>query len=354
MMKEELEPQPKNTIVDRLCEEIYDMEEIIGEGTFSSVVRANHNDTSKSFAIKIIDKTKIENDKQLSRIYNEINIHREAKHPYIVRYEEHYETEIDVCIVMELCQGGELFDRIVAKGSFCEREASTTLRQILKAVEYLHTQGIVHRDIKPENLIYAQTKNGEVIKLGDFGLAKRLESTSGRGMLTASLSGTPAYCAPERLGMDAESKSVDMWSIGCILYFLLFGVPPFYSEKEDEDENEDEIFDRVLSFEGNLKFPENSNVSDSAKDLIIRLLERDPQKRLSAEQCLKHSWIKGYQTLPETDTSSASASNPNDSERQNLKQNMKQNINRIIDEVDKVREKSIVDASDDDASVERK
>jgi len=96
-------------------------------------------------------------------------------------------------------------------------------------------------------------------------------------MLKASLSGTTAYCAPERLNQDTESKAVDMWSIGCILYFLLFGVPPFYSTKEDEEEHDDEIFDAVI--EGKISFPINRPISDMAKDLILRLLEKDPSKK---------------------------------------------------------------------------
>jgi len=275
------------------CEEIYEMEEIIGEGTFSSVVRGIHNKTSEAYAIKIIDKTKIENSKQLMRIYNEIALHRRcSENPHITRFVEYYETDIDVCIVMELCRGGELFDSVVQNGKFSEKDANIALRQLLKAIDFMHSMGIVHRDIKPENILYSTRGKDAVIKLADFGLAKELEISSGRSLLKSSLSGTPAYCAPERLNMEKESKAVDMWSIGCILYFLLYGVPPFYSEKEDEDENEDEIFDSVL--EGTVLFPESAIVSDSAKDLIMKLLEKDPSKRITSENALCHDWIKSF------------------------------------------------------------
>jgi len=221
---------------------------------------------------------------------------------------------------MELCSGGELFNRIVEKGCFSEKEASHTMRQILKAVEYLHAMGIVHRDIKPENLLYTNTSDDALIKLADFGLAKQLESPSGRAMLKASLSGTPAYCAPERLIQDQESKAVDMWSVGCILYFLIFGVPPFYSEKEDEDENDDEVFDSVV--EGSVKFPDNRSISEMAKDLVLRLLEKDPAQRISAEQALKHPWIKSM-SLSDSEAKSAVKAQ----ERMMLKNY----INRVID-----------------------
>eukprot|EP01114_Cavostelium_apophysatum_P004946 TRINITY_DN1542_c0_g2_i1.p1 TRINITY_DN1542_c0_g2~~TRINITY_DN1542_c0_g2_i1.p1 ORF type:complete len:339 (-),score=95.34 TRINITY_DN1542_c0_g2_i1:96-1112(-) len=316
-----MDESPKKT---RRCEEVYEMEEIIGEGTFSSVVRASHNDNQREVAIKIIDKSKIENSKQLLRVYNEIALHRKARHPCIIKYIEHYETDIDVCIVMELCAGGELFDRIVAKGTYTESEARMTMTQILKGLQYLHDMGIVHRDIKPENLLYSSHEHDAVIKIGDFGLAKEIEEgLSGRSLLKASLSGTPAYCAPERLNMAAESKAVDMWSVGCILYFLLYGVPPFYSQKEDEDENEDEIMDRVL--EGVVHFPESKGVSTTAKDLILRLLEKEPMERYTAEQALNHPWM--LDKFPSETERESKSSTTTESERIASKCS----INRVID-----------------------
>jgi len=278
--------------VGKRCEEVYEMEEIIGEGTFSNVVRGVHNEHGKKCAIKIIDKSKFQTDKQKWRIRNEIALHRKCKHPHITRFLEYYESDIDICLVLELCEGGELFNRIVEKGCFSEKEASRAIRQITSAVQFLHSMGIVHRDIKPENLLYLTRDDDSDIKLADFGLAKELEPTAGggRSMLKASLSGTPAYCAPERLNQDQESKAVDMWSIGCIMYFLLFGVPPFYSNKEDEEECDDEIIDSVM--EANVTFPEGKTISALAKDLILRLLEKDPTKRITADEVLMHPWIK--------------------------------------------------------------
>jgi len=308
-------------------EDVYEMEEIIGEGTFSSVVRATHNSSGKKVAIKIIDKSKIQTPKQLSRLHNEIILHKKAKFPYIVNYLEHFETDIDLCIVLELCGGGELFNKIVEKGCFSEKEASTVVRQIIKAVEYLHSIGIVHRDIKPENLLYSSSEDDSSVKLADFGLAKQLEGNSsaksGRALLKASLSGTTAYCAPERLSHDQESKAVDMWSTGCISYFLLFGVPPFYSTKEDEEENEDEIFDSVLS--AKVLFPENRTISSQAKDLILRLLEKDPAKRMTADQGLLHPWLK-------KETHSLSEEHQNKTAVvAEQRTNLKNSINRVID-----------------------
>jgi len=309
-----------NTKMKPKVEDVYDIQEIIGEGTYSNVASAVHRDTGKMVAVKLIDKTKVDTQKQMWRLQNEISLHKRARHPNIVDYIEHYETDIDLCLILELCTGGELFNKIVEKGSFCEKDASRVVRQIVKAVEFLHSIGIVHRDIKPENILFAD-KDSDTIKLADFGLAKQLEphsAQSGRAFLKASLSGTTAYCAPERLSQDQESKAVDMWSTGCIMYFLLFGVPPFYSEKEDEEENEDEIFDSVM--EGTVSFPENRNVSLMAKDLILRLLDKDPSRRLTAEQALQHPWLKSHSLSEESEVKTT---------RDRIF--LKNSINRVID-----------------------
>jgi len=307
------------------CEEVYDMEEIIGEGTFSNVVRGCQVETGERYAIKILDKAKIQTEKQKWRVKNEVNLHRKCKHPYIAHFVEYYESDIDICLVMELCEGGELFNRIVELGCFSEREASRTIRQIATAVQFLHAKGVVHRDIKPENLLYISTDDESDIKLVDFGLAKEIDREGGRSMLKASLSGTPAYCAPERLNQDQESKAVDLWSIGCIMYFLLFGLPPFYSNKEDEGECDDEIFDSVL--EGNITFPDGKQISELGKDLLFRLLEKDPTKRITAEEVLLHPWIKSSQKQSEEVNYSMSKSKGGQGDRALLKSS----INRVID-----------------------
>jgi len=281
------------------CENVYNFEDVIGEGTFSDVVWGRHNQTQKKFAVKIIDKEKLQTDKQKWRVRNEILLHKKCKHPNIVNFIEHYESDIDICLVLELCSGGELFNRIVEKGRFSEESTARTISQIASAIQYLHNMGIVHRDIKPENLLYTSAEDDAEIKLADFGLAKEVKS-GGRATLKASLSGTTAYCAPERLNRDnssPESKAVDIWSLGCICYFLIFGVPPFYSEKEDESENEDEIVESVIS--GEINFPANIVISDTAKDLILRLLEKDPVKRITVEDILIHPWIRSFRTKPD-------------------------------------------------------
>jgi len=279
-------------------DDVYEFDQIIGEGAFSSVVLAIHNETKKRVAIKILSKENIDTDKRKDRIRNEISLLKLCKHKNIIKYVEHYESEIDVSIVFELCVGGELFERIAERGPFSEPNARLIFKQILSAIQCLHVMGIVHRDIKPENIFFINKEDSD-IKIGDFGLAKILTgknvvedvpNSPGRNLLKASMSGTPAYCAPERLQNDSESKAVDMWSVGCILYFMLYGRPPFYSQNEDEDEAQDEIMDAVT--ECKVVYDSETKISDQAKDLISRLLNPDPIKRATADNALNHSWMK--------------------------------------------------------------
>lgn len=266
-------------------------------------------DKSNRKAIKVIDKESLKTNKQRWRISNEIRLHTKcAKHRNIVEFCEHYENEEAVFMVMELCSGGELFEQIVERGRFPENEGKRLMTDILEAVDYLHMLDIVHRDLKPENLLFSTSNPNAPLKLCDFGLAKELgvDLNQGRNFLKASTSGTTAYCAPERLAKDNESKAVDIWSAGCILYFLLYGVPPFHSEKEDEEDAEDEVFTSIE--EGRLTFPSDIAISDEAKDLIKKLLEPNLYKRITAAQALNHPWIKSLSSKNDSSKSSHNSS----------------------------------------------
>jgi len=185
-------------------------------------------------------------------------------------------------MVMELMTGGELFDRIVEKEHYSEKEAADTIRPIVDAIRYCHSMGIAHRDLKPENLLYATTDPNSIIKITDFGLAKVINND-----LMTTACGTPGYVAPEILHGKGYDIAVDYWSIGVILYVMLCGFPPF-----SEDSNE-KLFDMIKT--GNYEFPSPQwdPISDYAKDLIKKLLVVDPSKRLNAEGILKHPWVVG-------------------------------------------------------------
>ncbi|XP_047242553.1 calcium/calmodulin-dependent protein kinase 1Db isoform X2 [Girardinichthys multiradiatus] len=209
------------------------------------------------------------------------------KHENIVALEDIYESSNHLYLIMQLVSGGELFDRIVEKGFYTEMDASRLIRQVLDAVNYLHSMGIVHRDLKPENLLYFSPHDDSKIMISDFGLSK-MEGTGG---VMATACGTPGYVAPEVLAQKPYSKAVDCWSIGVIAYILLCGYPPFY------DENDSKLFEQILKADYEFDAPYWDDISDSAKDFISSLMEKDPEKRFTCDQALEHPWIAGDTAL---------------------------------------------------------
>uniref|UniRef100_A0A2I3T4J2 calcium/calmodulin-dependent protein kinase n=1 Tax=Pan troglodytes TaxID=9598 RepID=A0A2I3T4J2_PANTR len=179
------------------------------------------------------------------------------KHENIVALEDIYESPNHLYLVMQV-SGGELFDRIVEKGFYTEKDASTLIRQVLDAVYYLHRMGIVHRDLKPENLLYYSQDEESKIMISDFGLSKM----EGKGDVMSTACGTPGYVAPEVLAQKPYSKAVDCWSIGVIAYILLCGYPPFY------DENDSKLFEQILKAEYEFDSPYWDDISDSGRSPI--------------------------------------------------------------------------------------
>ncbi|XP_056280686.1 calcium/calmodulin-dependent protein kinase type 1D isoform X2 [Pseudoliparis swirei] len=209
------------------------------------------------------------------------------KHENIVALEDIYESPDHLYLIMQLVSGGELFDRIVEKGFYTEKDASALIRQVLDAVSYLHKMGIVHRDLKPENLLYFNPQDESKIMISDFGLSKM----EGGGDVMSTACGTPGYVAPEVLAQKPYSKAVDCWSIGVIAYILLCGYPPFY------DENDSKLFEQILKADYEFDAPYWDDISDSAKDFIGSLMEKDPAKRFTCDQALRHPWIAGDTAL---------------------------------------------------------
>merc|ERR1719181_726958 len=187
-------------------------------------------------------------------------------------------------LVMELVTGGELFDRIVARGNYTEKDAASLMATLCDALAYLHEQAIVHRDLKPENLLYSSPDDDAIIKVADFGLARMV---SGKDMMKTAC-GTPGYVAPEVLkNQGYDSGAVDIWSVGVILYILLCGFPPFYEEELPA------LFDQILHARYDFPTPWWDNISKEAKDLVTKLLELDPKTRLTATQVKAHVWCSG-------------------------------------------------------------
>lgn len=203
-------------------------------------------------------------------------------HPNIIKLYDMYSNSTKLYLIMELVNGGELFDRIVDKGSYTEQDAAQLISKICMAVKYLHSKDIVHRDLKPENLLYASADDDAEIKLADFGLSA---VAKGNDTLRTAC-GTPGYVAPEVLRNKGYSKAVDMWSVGVITYILLCGFPPFY------EENTAKLFETIMSASYDFPSPYWDDISEDAKNLIRRLLVVNPAERLTAEQVLQDNWIK--------------------------------------------------------------
>jgi calcium/calmodulin-dependent protein kinase I len=261
--------------------ERYEFREVLGTGAFSKVFSAECRfEPGTMVAIKCIDKKALKGKEE--SLENEIKVLRKLRHPNIVQLFDTYDEKAYVYLVMELVTGGELFDRIVAKGSYTERDASNLIRQVMEAVAFMHRNGVVHRDLKPENLLYYNQDEDSKIMISDFGLSKTEESG-----IMATACGTPGYVAPEVLQQKPYGKAVDVWSIGVIAYILLCGYPPFY------DENDANLFAQIIKGEYEFDSPYWDEISDSAKDFISHLMCCNPEMRYSCERALQHPWISG-------------------------------------------------------------
>jgi len=262
----------------------YVLGEKVGEGSFGLVRKAIRRATGEEVAIKAIDKHKLDPD-ELTSLQLEAEILSQVDHPNVVKTYEIYDEANYLYIVMELMTGGELFDRIVEKDHYSEKEAADTIRPIVDAIKYCHEMGIAHRDMKPENLLYASPDPSALIKVSDFGLARYYDDE-----LMTTACGTPSYVAPDILSGLGYTLKVDYWSVGVVLYIMLCGFPPFY-----EDTNE-ALFDVIKR--GQFEFPSPfwDSISEMAKDLIRNCLQVDPKARFGADEILCHEWIAGHNT----------------------------------------------------------
>jgi calcium/calmodulin-dependent protein kinase I len=244
------------------------------------VKKGTHKKTGNIVAVKCIDRNGLPEEDEAS-LRQEVEIMRSLDHPNIVKLLDFYEEDKYFYVVLEYLPGGELFDRIVKKTYYNEKEARDTVRLICEAIKYCHDKGIAHRDLKPENLLLTSEMDDASIKVADFGFAIKDAS---RTSLTTQC-GTPGYVAPEILRNEPYGKAVDMWSIGVITYILLGGYPPFH------DDNQKALFRKIKK--GDFEFHEEywGAVSQEAKDLISGLLNIDPAHRLTCDDVLHHAWV---------------------------------------------------------------
>mmetsp|Transcript_17745 Transcript_17745/g.38338 ORF Transcript_17745/g.38338 Transcript_17745/m.38338 type:complete len:375 (+) Transcript_17745:843-1967(+) len=262
-------------------EDMYNVEEKLGEGAFAVVKKATHKTTGQPYAIKIVNRSSLNRDIEAA-LKDEISILKELNHQHIMQLDNVVVTINHYYLVTEYLEGGELFDRIVDKSSYTESEARDSLKILFGALAYMHSEGIAHRDLKPENLLLQYKHSDSEIKIADFGFAKQAKDDHSLD----TMCGTPGYVAPEILRKERYGTKVDMWSMGVIVFIMLGGYPPFYADSP-----------RGLlkaTKAGKFEFdPEYwGDISTGAKDLICSLLKTDPAERASAEDILSHPWLR--------------------------------------------------------------
>lgn len=250
----------------------------IGSGTYGKVFICRNIQSQIVRAVKLINKDRI---KDYETFTNEFNILKDLDHPNIVNIIETFETDKLCYVVLEHCSGGELFEKLCKIRRFTEKSAAKVMKSLISAVMYCHNHGVCHRDLKPENCLFLNDSEDSDIKIIDFGLSSHITEVD----VLHDVIGTPYYIAPEMLSGN-YSKVVDCWSLGVILYMLLAGTPPFNGKTNEE------ILMNVYSGSFTFRPKAFKTVSNSAKDLIARLLTKDPLYRITAQQAYLHPWIQ--------------------------------------------------------------
>lgn len=282
---------PFGKTVEQVYDGVHDGQ-ILGDGVNGEVRKVVNKETGEMFALKRLNMLNVKSEKQAMQLLDEIEIMCMLDHPNIIKLEEVYESEDFIYLVEELCHGGELFDRLDEQPDYCytEEQCANLVLQIVSAVQYIHSQGIIHRDLKLENFLFYSRDSDSNLKMIDFGLSKHLKY----GNLEKDAVGTPYTVAPEVIKGSYDGKC-DVWGIGVITFLLLCGDPPFGG---CNGESLKIVRRNILG--GRYQFrPAHiwNNVSEEAKDFIRSLLQVDPEDRPSSRQLHWSPWLKKWKEV---------------------------------------------------------
>jgi len=279
-------------------EQVYDLGRVLGKGSFSTVYLGVHKVTGEEVALKVIPaKNYRHNERAKQLLRTEVAVMsriRKLHHPNLMNFKHTFEDAEKIVMVLEILSGGELFDRIVKKGHYSERDASLLTGVIVRALGALHSVGILHRDLKPENCIYSTPAEESALKITDFGLAALVSSPTEK-LVDRHLVGTPGYICPAVLTGYEYSAASDIWAAGVILFILLSGSPPFYGRTHKE------IFEKIKTAHWGFHGRNWGQVSEGAKDLVKRMLRQNPSERLTVEEVLDHPWIREHEHVSAED-----------------------------------------------------
>ena len=266
----------ENEITKLLSKITFKVGKKLGEGMFSTVKLGTHSLTNEQVAIKILEKTKITKIEDKERINKEIEVLKKVNHYNIIKLYAVIETKLTIYLIQEYVQGKEFLEYLNKKGKLKESDACKFFHQIISGLDYLHQCGVAHRDFKPENIIL--TNNNQILKIIDFGLS----NTYKKGQLLKTPCGSPCYVPPEMIKEeDYDGSLADIWSAGVILYLMLCGKLPFY------DDDNQILYDKIL--EGKYETPDH--LSKDVLDLLSKILEIDPKKRINFEGIKSHPWF---------------------------------------------------------------
>ncbi|PUZ65434.1 hypothetical protein GQ55_3G222300 [Panicum hallii var. hallii] len=286
-------PAPVGPVLGRPMEDVkstYTIGKELGRGQFGVTSLCTHKATGEKFACKTISKRKLSTKEDIEDVRREVQImYHLSGQPGVVELKGAYEDKNSVHLIMELCAGGQLLDRIIAKGHYTERAAASLLRTIVEIIHTCHTMGVIHRDLKPENFLLLSKDENAPLKATDFGLSVFFKE----GEVFRDIVGSAYYIAPEVL-KRSYGPEADIWSVGVIVYILLCGVPPFWAESEHG------IFNAILRGQVDFTSDPWPRISHGAKDLVRKMLNPDPKQRISAHDVLNHPWIKEDGEAPDT------------------------------------------------------